>query len=91
MLIEAYSLTPSCYIGRIGQDETVTINLKVNFSSGYSGEYMIPVYLGYGVNIEPESFQDENMFWKDNTTDDPFFWCSSSEEADEYIWAGGTS
>jgi hypothetical protein len=89
--IEAYSETPSCYLGTIAADEKIVINMKANFSSAYKGEYVIPVYVGHGDDVDPEYFDNNNIFWRGNSTDDPFFWASSEEEADNDIWIGNPS
>lgn len=89
--IEAYSVTPSCFLGTIKAGEEITVNMKANFSSSYKGEYIIPIYVGGGDKIKPEYYDQGNIFWRDDSTDDPFFWVSSSEEADDDIWVGNPS
>jgi hypothetical protein len=91
--IMSYSFTPSCYLGNINNAQSVTINFKLSIPTGseYLGEHFIPIKIGSGDNISPKYFDGTNPFWRNDSTDDPFFWISSSEEADEWIWIGGTS
>jgi hypothetical protein len=91
MDVGIYCHTPECFLGTIKADAETIINLRVTFPTGYSGEYSIPVYVGYGDNIKPFVLQETNFSWNDDSIDDPHGWCSTSEEADEYIWIGGTS
>lgn len=84
--VQAYSITPTCFIGNLIADEEVTINFRLNFSASYFGEQIIPILVGYGSDITSFYFNNENIFWYDNSTIDPFFWYDTSEEVDEGQW-----
>jgi len=81
-----YSVTPSCYIGNLEEDEEVEIDFRLNFSTSYLGEQIVPLLVGYGSNIIPFYYSNNNIFWRDDSTDDPFFWYNTSEEVDADQW-----
>jgi hypothetical protein len=53
--IGTYSLTPSCYLGDMAASYAIPINIKLNFPAGFLGEQVVPIYVGYGDNIEEGS------------------------------------
>jgi len=76
MSVGVYSITPSCYFGSLGDIiSTVDIDLKIDFTTDYIGEQIVPVYLGFGDRI---SFINpaENPSWDSL----PFYfdWSSAS-------------
>lgn len=92
--IGAYSLAPTCFLGDLEADTAVSINIRITFpeSDTWKGEKIIPIYVGNGDNIEPGEFDQDNIFWRDDSTDDPFSWCSSTEEADsDDTWIGSAT
>jgi hypothetical protein len=59
--VKEYSTHPRCYLGLLSGQNVIV--LKINFPSGFIGEQVVPLYLGYGTT---EITSVSLNFWADN-------------------------
>lgn len=88
--IGEYSLNPTCFLGNliISTEYDLDLRILIPTSSGYLGEQVIPISVGFGEDVSPFNYQGEDLFWENDLIDDDFFWYGSTDEVDSYQWRG---
>lgn len=74
-----FSNTPSCNLGNMVKNATVTIQVKVVLTLDLIGEQNIPVYISYGNSISPSGLKDWGNVWQAEDFD-VWGWASSDAE-----------
>jgi hypothetical protein len=90
MEIGVRSINPTCFIGNLVEEVSVTLNFRLDFSSFSTyGENFIPIYVGSGENICGNVSLYMDFFFHDEVTDNPDFWESDTDELDSWFWVNG--